>query len=102
GPRVSAPEREYCITWTPPPGLSTEFRVKVVFVRFHPFALGLGVSDTVVVGAILSRSAKTARLLPTERPVGLSDETFTMFLTKVAGSCIASVVDPPPSRFKAL
>ena len=46
--------------------------------------------------------AKTARLLPTARPLGLSDDTLMIDATPVTGLCIAMVVEPPPSRFRAL
>ena len=46
-------------------------------------------------------AAKIARLLPTARPRGLSDDTLRMRAVWVAGSSMARVVEPPPSRFRA-
>src|SRR5689334_15829153 len=46
--------------------------------------------------------AKTARLLPTARPSGRSEERLIKAAVWVTGSSIARDVDPPPSRFSAL
>ena len=43
----------------------------------------------------------TARLLATDRPLGLSEEVFARARWCVTGSSITSVLEPPPSRFNA-
>ena len=46
-------------------------------------------------------SRKNCRLLPTERPAGLSVESFTRAAACVTGFSMARVAEPPPSIFRA-
>lgn len=76
--------------------------VVVLLVDVVVVVLVVEVVLLVVGGAVVSLAAKTARLLPTTRPAGLSAETFTIERTWVVGFSSARVVEPPPSRFNAL
>ena len=53
-------------------------------------------------GGVGVPAANTARLLPTDRPLGLSEDTLIILPTCVTGFSIAIVVEPPPSRLRAL
>src|SRR5262249_8516985 len=97
-----APVKAKCSSRTAPPVLSVAVSVTTTAELFQWVGVGGCVTSATLDGAIVSAGAKTARLLATARPLGLSDEALTIERACVTGCSIASVVDPPPSRLSAL